>query len=126
MRELLLVDHHDLGRDVLARLLGRRGYELRTAKDGREALDMALERVPDLILLGLSLPEIDGLEVTRHLKRQPSTAGVPVIALTANATTVDRDRALAAGCEDFETKPVDLTRLLGKIERYLHLGGAPS
>ena len=114
--KILLVEDNDLNRDMLSRRLIRRGYEMVLAIDGQEALDIASRVVPDLILLDMSLPIVDGWEVTRQLKAAPATASIPIIALTAHAMSGDRERALAAGCDDYETKPIDFPRLLEKIE----------
>jgi CheY-like chemotaxis protein len=123
MPKLLLVEDNELNRDMLSRRLARRGYEMVMAVDGAEGLAMAASESPDLILMDMSLPVIDGWEVATRLKGSPSTRGIPIVALTAHAMSSDRDRALTAGCDDFDTKPVDLPRLLGKIEALL--GGAP-
>ena len=106
-------------RDMLSRRLVRRGYEVAIAVDGEQGLAMARAEAPALVLMDMSLPGIDGWEVTRQLKASPETRGIPVIGLTAHAMAGDRDKALAAGCDDFDTKPVELTRLLEKIEALL-------
>jgi CheY-like chemotaxis protein len=113
--KILLVDDNEMNRDALCRRLLRRGFEVSVAGDGAEGLERAQTEGPDLILMDLGLPQIDGLEVTRRLKSSEATKQIPVIALTAHATRDDMDRALAAGCDDFDTKPVDFTRLLHKI-----------
>ena len=113
---ILLVEDNEANADMLSRRLARRGFDVRLAGDGRAALDLAHELVPALILMDISLPEIDGWEVTRRLKASPVTAAVPVIALTAHAMVSDRARCLAAGCDEFETKPIDLRRLLDKMQ----------
>jgi two-component system, cell cycle response regulator DivK len=113
--KLLLVEDNPANADMLARRLRRRGFEVVLAADGLTALIQAHRETPDLILMDLSLPEIDGLEATRRLKAVPATAGMPIIALTAHAMRSDQERALAAGCDEFETKPVDFERLLAKI-----------
>ena len=118
MTVLLLVEDNDMNADMLIRRLTRRGYELTHARDGRQAVAMADEIKPALILMDLSLPEIDGYEATR-LIRDKQQSEVPIIALTAHALSDDKDKALAAGCDDYETKPVNFPRLLEKIERYL-------
>jgi CheY-like chemotaxis protein len=115
MPRLLLVEDNPDNRDMLSRRLVRRGFELVFAADGAEAVRMATEERPDLILMDLSLPVIDGWEATRRIKAAPETARIPVIALTAHAMAGDRAEALAAGCDDYDTKPVDLPRLLEKI-----------
>ncbi len=119
MPKILLVEDNELNRDMLSRRLIRLGYGLTIAVDGREALDMAVSEAPDLILMDLSLPEIDGWEATRRLKANPVTQHIPVIALTAHAMSGDREKALDAGCDDFDTKPVELPRLIEKIEALL-------
>ncbi|MFT5514448.1 MAG: two-component system cell cycle response regulator DivK [Rhodothermales bacterium] len=120
MRRILLVEDNEMNRDMLSRRLIKRGYEVTIAIDGKEGVDMAKKQVPDLILLDMSLPILDGWEAARFLKAESTTAGIPIIALTAHALSGDREKALAAGCDDYDTKPVDLKRLLAKIE--LHLG----
>ncbi|HUH31938.1 MAG TPA: response regulator [Rhodanobacter sp.] len=114
--KILLVEDNDMNRDMLSRRLSRRGYTIVTAVDGQAALDMAVSAQPQLVLMDMSLPVIDGWEATRRLKADARTRAIPVIALTAHAMTEDRERALAAGCDDFDTKPVDLDRLLGKMQ----------
>jgi CheY-like chemotaxis protein len=116
---ILLVEDNEMNRDMLSRRLRKRGFDVRLAVDGREGIRMATTEAPDLILMDLSLPEIDGWEATRVLKASPRTGGIPVIALTAHAMVRDRDRALEAGCDDYDSKPVDLPRLLGKIQALL-------
>jgi CheY-like chemotaxis protein len=116
---LLLVEDNEMNRDMLSRRLTRRGFQVSMAVDGLEALDKARELLPRLILMDLSLPELDGWEVTRRLKADEATQHIPIIALTAHAMQGDRDRAMEAGCDDYDTKPVDLKRLLGKIEALL-------
>ncbi len=119
MPRLLLVEDDELNRDSLRRLLRRRGYEILLAVDGEEALAVARAEAPDLVLMDMRLPGIDGWEATRRLKADPSTRGLPIIALTAHAMASDRDTALAAGCDDYDTKPIDLDRLLPKIRALL-------
>jgi two-component system, cell cycle response regulator DivK len=119
MPKILLVEDNELNRDMLSRRLIRLGYSMTIAVDGREALEMAVLEEPDLILMDLSLPEIDGWEATRRLKASPVTQHIPVIALTAHAMSGDREKALDAGCDDFDTKPVELPRLIEKIEALL-------
>lgn len=116
MRLILLVDDNEMNLDMLSRRLERRGFNVVSATDGRQALTKAYETKPDLILLDMSLPEISGIEVAKVLRKNVETAETPIIALTAYATDVDRQRALEAGCDDYDTKPVDLARLLVKIE----------
>lgn len=114
--KILLVEDNEMNRDMLSRRLLRRGYELVFAMDGQEAVDKARSEAPSLILMDMGLPVIDGWEATRRIKADPATAAIPVIALTAHAMAADRDKCLAAGCDDFDTKPVDIARLVGKIE----------
>ena len=116
--KLLLVEDNEMNRDLLTRRLERRGFELEVALDGRDAVAKVRNAPPDLILMDMSLPAMDGWEATRVLKADESTRSVPVIALTAHAMEADRRRALEAGCDEFETKPVDLTRLIEKIRRF--------
>jgi|SRR5450755_2352393 len=116
MRRILLVEDNEMNRDMLSRRLAKRGYEVVLAVDGNDALAEVGRAHPDLILMDISLPDMSGWEVTRRLKADPSTFAIPVIALTAHALANDRVDALAAGCDDFDTKPVDLTRLIAKIE----------
>jgi two-component system, cell cycle response regulator DivK len=119
MKKLLLVEDNEMNRDMLSRRLARRGYEILVATDGSEGLAEATRHLPDLIIMDMSLPVLDGWESTRALKEQPETRAIPVLALTAHAMAGERERALAAGCNDYDTKPVDFTRLLGKIETLL-------
>jgi CheY-like chemotaxis protein len=119
MARILLVEDNEMNRDMLSRRLERRGYEVGIAVDGEEAVSKAQEMLPDLILMDLSLPLIDGWEASRRLKSAPETSDIPIIALTAHAMSADEERAKSAGCDDFDTKPVDLVRLLEKIETQL-------
>ena len=119
MKKLLLVEDNEMNRDMLSRRLARRGYEILVATDGSEGLAEATRHLPDLIIMDMSLPVLDGWESTRALKEQPETRSIPVLALTAHAMAGERERALEAGCNDYDTKPVDFTRLLGKIETLL-------
>ncbi|MEM8931449.1 MAG: response regulator [Acidobacteriota bacterium] len=116
---ILLVEDNEMSADMLSRRLLRRGYAVTIARNGREGLARAQDGLPDLVLMDLSLPEIDGWEVTRLLKADPRTAVIPVIALTAHAMAEDREKALDAGCDDYDTKPVELKRLLRKMEALL-------
>lgn len=117
MTKLLIVEDNAFNRDMLGRRLQKRGFDLCYAETGEAALDVAPREMPDLILMDIGLGSgIDGLETTRRLKAVPQTAAIPVIALTAHALATDRERSLDAGCVDYDTKPVDLTRLLAKIE----------
>jgi CheY-like chemotaxis protein len=116
---LLLVEDNELNRDMLCKRLTRRGYRVITAESGEDALVKAPGHLPDLVLMDIGLPGIDGLETTQRLKAAPATAHIPIMALTAHAMDEDRESALAAGCDDFDTKPIELARLLGKIEGLL-------
>jgi CheY-like chemotaxis protein len=122
MTRILLVEDNEMNRDMLSRRLTRRGFEVDLAVDGQEGLEKALNTTPDLVLLDMSLPLLDGWEVARQI-RQLSAARIPIIALTAHAMSDDRNKALDAGCDEFDTKPVDLPRLLGKIEALLGTRG---
>ena len=119
MARILLVEDNEMNRDMLAKRLQRRGYEVVVAVDGGEGLEMARSELPDLILMDMSLPVLDGWEATRRLKAAPETGGIPVIALTAHAMAGDQEKALAAGCDDYDVKPVELPNLLAKIEALL-------
>ncbi len=116
---ILLVEDNEMNRDMLSRRLERAGYRVIVAVDGPRGIAAARAEAPDLVLMDMSLPEIDGWEATRHLKEDPATRGIPVIALTAHAMVSDRDRALQAGCDDYDTKPVDFARLLRKMTSIL-------
>ena len=118
-RKLLLVEDNEMNRDILTRRLKRRGYHVVVAADGEEGVAMAQTEAPDLILMDMSLPVLDGWEATRRLKSLPQTRSIPVIALTAHAMRGDREKALKAGCDDYDTKPIQLPRLLGKITTLL-------
>ena len=113
--KILRVEDNEMNRDMLSRRLQRRGHEVLIAGDGAEALRVAGEEQPELVLMDLSLPVMDGWEATGRMKADPQTASIPIIALTAHAMGADRERALAAGCDDFDTKPIDMERLTGKI-----------
>jgi CheY-like chemotaxis protein len=115
MAKILLVEDNEMNRDMLSRRLVRNGFEVVMAVNGQEGLDMAVRENPDLILMDMSLPVLDGWDATRQLKADPKTAGIPVIALTAHAMDSDRQKALEAGCDDFDTKPIELPRLLEKM-----------
>ena len=119
MPKILLVEDNELNRDMLSRRLERRGYQVLMAADGRQGLDMARAEAPDLILMDMSLPEIDGWEATRQLKAAEATRPTPIIGLTAHAMAGDREKCLAAGCDDYDIKPIELPRLLEKIEALL-------
>jgi CheY-like chemotaxis protein len=119
MVKILLVEDNEMNRDMLSRRLERRGFEVSMAVDGREGLAKALAEQPDLILLDMSLPVMDGWEAARLLKQHPATAAIPIIALTAHAMSGDRERALEVGCNDYDVKPIEFERLLGKIRTQL-------
>ena len=119
MPKILLVEDNEMNRDMLSRRLARSGYEVVLAVDGAEGVAMAASAAPDLVLMDMSLPVLDGWEATRRLKSDPATRGLPVIALTAHAMSGDEEKAREAGCDDFDTKPVEYTRLLSKIEGLL-------
>jgi CheY-like chemotaxis protein len=119
MAEILLVEDNEMNRDMLSRRLKKKEYVVTVAVDGQEGLELAAKHTPDIILLDMSLPVVDGWEAARRLKGDPKTAGIPIIALTAHAMAGDREKCLEAGCEDYDTKPVDFKRLLGKISSLL-------
>jgi CheY-like chemotaxis protein len=119
MPKILLIEDNEMNRDMLSHRLIRNGYEVSTAVDGQQGTDMALSERPDLILMDMSLPVLDGWEATRRIKANDATRRIPVIALTAHAMAGDRERAMEAGCEDYDTKPVEISRLLGKIAALL-------
>jgi CheY-like chemotaxis protein len=116
MATILLVEDNEMNRDMLSRRLKRKGYNVIIAVDGEKGVSMGIAEKPDLILMDMSLPIIDGWEATKQLKTNKETQSIPIIALTAHAMTGDREKALAAGCDDYDTKPIELNRLLGKIE----------
>lgn len=119
MPTILIVEDNEMNRDMLSRRLQRRGFDVVIATDGLAGVDAATTQQPDLVLMDMSLPEIDGWEATRRLKANPATAAIPIIALTAHAMAGDRDKAIAAGCDDYDTKPIELPGLLEKIGRLL-------
>jgi len=119
MAKILLVEDNDMNRDMLSRRLARKGYETVEAIDGQEGIEAARTAHPNLILMDMSLPVLDGWEATRRLKADPATSSIPVIALTAHAMAGDRERALNAGCDDYDTKPIEFPSLLAKIEALL-------
>lgn len=123
MPKILLVEDNEMNRDMLSRRLMRRGYEVVVASDGQEGLDLVNSSSPDLILMDMSLPSVDGWETTRRIKADTSTAAIPVIALTAHAMSGDREEALKAGCDDYDTKPIEFERLLEKIAAQLERAG---
>ncbi|MDP8908630.1 MAG: response regulator [Chloroflexota bacterium] len=119
MTKVLLVEDNEMNRDMLSRRLERRGYDIVLAEDGYQGLQRAADTQPDIILLDMSLPGVDGWEVARRLKADPATATISIIALTAHAMAGDRERALQAGCDDYDTKPIELPRLLDKMSTLL-------
>ncbi len=119
MANILLVEDNEMNRDMLSRRLARRGYHVSIAVDGQSGLRMALDEVPDLILMDVTLPDVDGLEITRRLKSDERTCRVPIIVLTARAMASDREEAFAAGSDDYDVKPVEMDRLLGKMRALL-------
>ena len=125
MTRILIVEDNEMNRDMLSRRLIRRGYEVVMAVDGEEGIAAAKAQNPDLILMDMSLPVIDGWEATRRLKAEPNTRRIPVIGLTAHAMAGDKEKVIDAGCDDYDTKPVELPRLLQKIEALLHIDNTP-
>jgi two-component system cell cycle response regulator DivK len=119
MTRILIVEDNEMNRDMLSRRLERKGYSITMAVDGGAGVEKATAEIPDLILMDMSLPVLDGWEATRRVKANPQTKHIPVIALTAHAMTGDRDKTIEAGCDDYDTKPIDLARLLSKIETQL-------
>ena len=119
MARILIVEDNEMNRDMLSRRLKRKGYEIEVAVDGQQGVEMATASMPDLVLMDMSLPIMDGWTATKKLKSNEATAGLKIIALTAHAMEGDRQEALKAGCDDYDTKPIDLKRLLGKIETFL-------
>jgi CheY-like chemotaxis protein len=124
MPRLLYIEDNEMNRDMLSRRLQRRGFEVMIAADGEQGIAMAAAEKPDLILMDMSLPILDGWEATRRLKAAPDTRRIPIIGLTAHAMATDRDRCLEPGCDEYDTKPVELGRLLEKAERLLGTGAA--
>jgi CheY-like chemotaxis protein len=119
MRKILLVEDNEMNRDMLSRRLERRGFQVLIAVDGAQGVAMAQSEAPDLILMDMSLPVLDGWEATRTIKVAPETRNIPIIALTAHAMVGDRDKVIEAGCDDYDTKPIELPRLLEKIEKLI-------
>ncbi|MBE9044249.1 response regulator [Pleurocapsales cyanobacterium LEGE 10410] len=119
MPKILLVEDNEMNRDMLSRRLKRRGYEVLIAVNGAEGVEVTNSETPDLILMDMSLPVMDGWAATRNIKTDPATKSIPIIALTAHAMSNDRQKALAAGCDDYDTKPIELSRLLTKIQTFL-------
>ena len=124
MTKILLVEDNEMNRDMLSRRLERKGYQVVMAIDGAQAVAMAESETPALILMDMSLPVLDGWEATRQIRAKPATQAIPVIALTAHAMAGDREKTIEAGCDDYDTKPIELPRLLGKIETLLHRGAS--
>lgn len=125
MSKILLVEDNEMNRDMLTRRLERRGFQVVSAVDGRAGIAMGEQEAPDLILMDMSLPDLDGWEATRLLKSSPRTRSIPIIALTAHAMSGDRERAMEAGCDDYDTKPVELSRLLEKIDSLIRNPSSP-
>ncbi|HIK26655.1 MAG: response regulator [Oscillatoriaceae bacterium SKW80] len=125
MTKILLVEDNEMNRDMLSRRLKRKGYDVVIATDGAQGVDMAKSESPDLILMDMGLPVLDGWQATQQIKAMALTRHIPVIALTAHAITGDREKCLEAGCDDYDTKPVEFTRLLGKIEALLQKTATP-
>lgn len=125
MPKILLVEDNELNRDMLSRRLERRAYQVVIAVDGEQGVAMARSETPDLILMDMSLPVLSGWEAARRLKAAPETQAIPIIALTAHAMVGDREKAIEAGCDDYDTKPVEFQRLLEKIEAILGKGTRP-
>jgi two-component system cell cycle response regulator DivK len=119
MTRILLVEDNEMNRDMLSRRLSRRGFDVLIAENGEAGVELAASEKPDLILMDMSLPVMDGWEATRRIKANPGTSRIPVIALTAHAMASDRDMAIEAGCDDYDSKPVDLSQLVRKIEQLL-------
>ena len=119
MQKILVVEDNEMNRDMVGRRLQRRGYDVVVAVDGQEGIDMAYSEDPDLILMDMSLPVLNGWEATRQLKQDKRTRGIPIIALTAHAMASDRESAMEAGCDDYDTKPLEFSRLIGKIHALL-------
>jgi len=125
MPRILLVEDNEFNRDMLSRRLQRKGFDVIIAEDGESGIRLAQESRPDLILMDMDLPVLDGWEATRRLKADPAMSSIPVVALTAHAMKSDHDRAMASGCDDFATKPIEFTVLLDKITRALSAGSSP-
>lgn len=119
MAKILLVEDNEMNRDMLSRRLGRKGHQVVIAIDGAQGVSMAESEHPDIILMDMSLPVLDGWQATRQIKSAPLTSTIPIIALTAHALAGDRDKSIAAGCDEYETKPIDFPRLLAKIDLFL-------
>ncbi len=126
MARILLVEDNEMNRDMLSRRLERKGHEVAIAVNGREGIDMARAGEYDLVLMDMSLPEVDGWEATRQLRAEPETERIPIIALTSHVMLGDREKALEAGCDDYDTKPIEFKRLMRKIEALLDGSSKPS
>ena len=126
MAKILLVEDNEMNRDMLSRRLVRNGFEVSIAIDGQQGVDMAISQLPDLVLMDMSLPVIDGWEATRRIKAEGATSKIPVIALTAHAMAGDREKAMELGCDDYDTKPVEIARLLGKMAALLESVSRPA
>ena len=122
MSKILLIEDNEMNRDMLSRRLQRKGFEVALAVDGQQGIDAVRQDRPDLIIMDMSLPVLDGWEATRQLKADPETRDIPIIGLSAHAMAGDREKAMNAGCDDYDTKPVELPRLLDKISGYLNSG----
>ncbi len=120
MTKILLVEDNEMNRDMLSKRLKRKGYDVTIAIDGEQGILLGISQKPDIILMDMSLPIVDGWDATKKLKSTPETQTIPIIALTAHAMSGDREKAIAAGCDDYDTKPVEFPRLLGKIEALIH------
>ncbi|MCE5180677.1 MAG: response regulator [Betaproteobacteria bacterium] len=119
MPKILLVEDNEMNRDMLSRRLERRGFQMAFAEDGEQGITLAKQEQPDLILMDMNMPVLDGWEASRRIKNHPPTSAIPIIALTAHAMSGDREKTLAAGCDDYDTKPIEFERLLGKITALL-------
>lgn len=119
MTRILIVEDNEMNRDMLSRRLKRKGYDIEVAVDGQQGVEMATASMPDIVLMDMSLPVMDGWAATKTLRRNTATSTLKIIALTAHAMEGDRQKAMKAGCDDYDTKPIDLKRLLGKIEELL-------
>ena len=126
MSKILLIEDNEMNRDMLSRRLQRKGFEVALAVDGQQGIDAVRQDRPDLIIMDMSLPVLDGWEATRQLKADPETRDIPIIGLSAHAMAGDREKAMNAGCDDYDTKPVELPRLLDKIRRWLDSSAGPA
>ncbi len=126
MSKILIVEDNEASRDMLSRRLSRRGYQVIAASDGKRGITMAREQSPDLIVMDMSLPELDGWEATRRLKADPATRAIPIVALTAHAMASDRKKAMDAGCDDYHTKPVDFENFVRSLHGFLKVASGPA